>query len=94
MPDTDPVELTAQLVKCPSVTPADAGALDILHDLLGGAGFECAWADRRGSVTCLPAGARKVTPVASALMAIPTWYLSATNKIGRWHLSEPRSKTE
>jgi len=48
MPDTDPVELTAQLVKCPSVTPADAGALDILHDLLGGAGFECAWADRGG----------------------------------------------
>jgi len=48
MPDTDPVELTAQLVKCPSVTPADAGALDILHDLLGGAGFECAWADREG----------------------------------------------
>ena len=48
MPDTDPVELTAQLVKCPSVAPADAGALDILHDLLGGAGFECAWADREG----------------------------------------------
>ncbi|MGR3508487.1 MAG: succinyl-diaminopimelate desuccinylase [Sulfitobacter sp.] len=48
MPDTDPVELTAQLVKCPSVAPADAGALDILHDLLGGAGFECAWADRGG----------------------------------------------
>jgi succinyl-diaminopimelate desuccinylase len=30
------------------VTPADAGALDILHDLLGGAGFDCAWADRGG----------------------------------------------
>lgn len=48
MPPTDPVDLTAQLVKCPSVTPADAGALDILHDLLGGAGFDCAWADRGG----------------------------------------------
>lgn len=48
MPATDPVELTAQLVKCPSVTPADAGALDILHDLLCGAGFDCAWADRGG----------------------------------------------
>ncbi len=48
MPPTDPVDLTAQLVKCPSVTPADAGALDILHDLLVGAGFDCAWADRGG----------------------------------------------
>ena len=48
MPTTDPVDLTARLVQCPSVTPADAGALDILHDLLSGAGFECAWADRGG----------------------------------------------
>ena len=48
MPVTDPVELTAKLVRCPSVTPADAGALDILHDLLDEAGFECAWADRGG----------------------------------------------
>ena len=44
----DPVDLTAQLVRCPSVTPADAGALDILHDLLSDAGFSCAWADRGG----------------------------------------------
>lgn len=51
MPHTspiDPVELTAALVRCPSVTPADAGALDILHDLLTDAGFSCAWADRGG----------------------------------------------
>tara|TARA_R110002111_G_scaffold3544_9_gene21732 strand:+ start:324 stop:1469 length:1146 start_codon:yes stop_codon:yes gene_type:complete len=48
MPVTDPVELTAKLVRCPSVTPADAGALDILRDLLDEAGFECAWADRGG----------------------------------------------
>lgn len=48
MPPVDPVELTAQLVKCPSVTPDDAGALDILHDLLSDAGFSCAWADRGG----------------------------------------------
>jgi succinyl-diaminopimelate desuccinylase len=44
----DPVELTAALVRCPSVTPADAGALDILHRLLTDAGFTCAWADRGG----------------------------------------------
>ncbi len=48
MPSVDPVDLTAQLVRCPSVTPIDAGALDILHDLLSDAGFECAWADRGG----------------------------------------------
>ena len=45
---TDPVELTAQLVRCPSVTPEDAGALQTLVPLLTDAGFECAWADRGG----------------------------------------------
>lgn len=48
MTDLDPVELTADLVRCASVTPADEGALMILHDLLSTAGFECAWADRGG----------------------------------------------
>ena len=48
MPPVNPVELTADLVRCPSVTPADAGALEHLHALLGNAGFECAWADRGG----------------------------------------------
>ena len=45
---TDPVALTARLVRCPSVTPADAGALDILHEDLTNAGFKCSWADRGG----------------------------------------------
>ena len=45
---TDPVELTAQLVRCASVTPANEGALEILEVLLSDAGFECAWADRGG----------------------------------------------
>ena len=48
MQPVDPVALTAELVRCPSVTPEDAGALDILHDLLSSTGFECAWADRGG----------------------------------------------
>lgn len=48
MSGIDPVELTADLVRCPSVTPADAGALNILSDLLDGAGFEITWADRGG----------------------------------------------
>ncbi|WP_299859991.1 succinyl-diaminopimelate desuccinylase [uncultured Roseobacter sp.] len=48
MSGQDPVALTADLVRCASVTPEDAGALDVLHGLLSGAGFECAWADRGG----------------------------------------------
>ena len=37
----DPVQLTAALIKCPSVTPADAGALDVLQQALEGLGFSC-----------------------------------------------------
>ena len=48
MRPVDPAELTAALVRCPSVTPVDAGALDLLHALLSDAGFDCAWADRGG----------------------------------------------
>ncbi|MGZ2259757.1 succinyl-diaminopimelate desuccinylase [Roseobacter sp. A03A-229] len=48
MSDVDPVALTAELVRCPSVTPADEGALDVLHALLEDAGFDCIWADRGG----------------------------------------------
>ncbi len=46
MTATDPVELTAALVRCPSVTPEEGGALQHLHALLSSAGFECTWADR------------------------------------------------
>lgn len=42
----DPVKLTADLVRCASVTPIEGGALELLHDVLSDAGFECAWADR------------------------------------------------
>ncbi|WP_299826021.1 succinyl-diaminopimelate desuccinylase [uncultured Roseobacter sp.] len=48
MAGQDPVALTADLVRCASVTPEDAGALDVLHDLLSSAGFACTWADRGG----------------------------------------------
>lgn len=37
----DPVDLTASLVRCPSVTPADAGALDVLSTALTDLGFTC-----------------------------------------------------
>ena len=35
----DPVEFAARLIRCPSVTPADAGALDVLEDALKRMGF-------------------------------------------------------
>lgn len=44
----DPVALTADLIRCPSVTPAEAGALQLLEKLLSGAGFECRRVDRNG----------------------------------------------
>jgi succinyl-diaminopimelate desuccinylase len=48
MPETDPVELTRALIRCPSVTPAEAGALELLEGLLAGAGFGCTRVDRGG----------------------------------------------
>ena len=48
MPKIDPVELTAKLVRCASVTPANDGALEVLEELLSDAGFDCAWANRGG----------------------------------------------
>ena len=44
----DPVKLTADLVKCPSVTPLNEGALEVLEALLSGAGFACTRVDRGG----------------------------------------------
>ena len=45
---TDPVALTAALVKCPSVTPEEGGALVHLEKILSAAGFECTRVDRGG----------------------------------------------
>ncbi len=45
---TDPVELTAQLIRCPSVTPEEGGALVLLQDMLEQAGFACSRVDRGG----------------------------------------------
>jgi len=37
----DPVDLTQALIRCPSVTPDDAGALGVLEDALKPMGFVC-----------------------------------------------------
>jgi succinyl-diaminopimelate desuccinylase len=43
---TDPVRLTAELIRCPSVTPHEGGALGVLERFLSEAGFECCRVDR------------------------------------------------
>ncbi len=45
---TDPVQLTADLIRCPSVTPEEGGALELLESVLTDAGFECTRVDRGG----------------------------------------------
>ena len=37
----DPVALTQALIRCPSVTPHEGGALTVLHEVLEGLGFAC-----------------------------------------------------
>ena len=61
---TDPVALAQALIRCPSVTPEDAGALDVVEDALARLGFTLSPADLRGrrarrrSTTSTPASAR------------------------------------
>lgn len=44
----DPIDLTSRLVRCPSVTPNEGGAIALLQDLLTKEGFTCFRADRSG----------------------------------------------
>lgn len=46
MSNLDAAQLTADLIRCPSVTPEEGGALTLLGDLLAEAGFEVSRADR------------------------------------------------
>jgi succinyl-diaminopimelate desuccinylase len=48
MTPPDPVALTQALIRCPSVTPAEAGALSLVQDVLAAAGFDCHRVDRGG----------------------------------------------
>ncbi|MGE5476078.1 MAG: succinyl-diaminopimelate desuccinylase [Bacteroidales bacterium] len=41
MPPIDPVVLAQDLIRCPSVTPDDAGAIGVLAQALTGLGFTC-----------------------------------------------------
>jgi succinyl-diaminopimelate desuccinylase len=44
----DPAHLTARLIRCPSVTPEEGGAISLLETFLSDAGFICFRADRGG----------------------------------------------
>ena len=58
-PPTDPVALTAALIRCPSVTPTEGGALTLLSDLLSQAGFACTRVDRNGTPNLFARWGRK-----------------------------------
>ena len=45
----DAADLTARLIRCPSVTPEEGGALELLAGLLSDAGFELHRTDRNGT---------------------------------------------
>jgi len=48
MSETDAVDLTRRLIRCPSVTPDEGGAITLLEGILTDAGFTCHRADRNG----------------------------------------------
>lgn len=55
----NPLALAAELIRCPSITPLEGGALQLIEKVLSGAGFHCTRVDR-GAVPNLfaRAGAR------------------------------------
>ena len=55
----DPVALTADLVRCASVTPAEGGALVLLEGVLSAAGFDCVRVDRGGIANLFARWGRK-----------------------------------
>jgi succinyl-diaminopimelate desuccinylase len=59
---TDPVALTAALIRCPSVTPEEGGALGVLAGLLASAGFDCRRVDRNGVANLFARWGEKAHP--------------------------------
>ncbi len=55
----DPVDLTAALIRCPSVTPHEAGTLALLQGVLTEGGFECHRVDRGGVANLFARWGRK-----------------------------------
>ena len=38
---TDPIALAQALIRCPSITPDEGGALTLMSEILGAEGFAC-----------------------------------------------------
>ncbi|MBU1836940.1 MAG: M20/M25/M40 family metallo-hydrolase, partial [Alphaproteobacteria bacterium] len=55
----DPIDLTARLVRCNSVTPLEGGALVLLEQLLTENGFDCTRVDRGGIANLFARWGRK-----------------------------------
>ena len=82
MVQIDPVELTADLIRCASVTPDEGGALAVLERHLAAAGFACTRVDR-GKVSNLFARWGPKPPRAVLdLTVIRMWCRSAHWMIG------------
>ena len=83
-PSESPVELARDLIRCPSVTPEDAGALDVLERALAKGGFHCRRLtfseDGTPSTTSSLASARGRRTSASPGM--PTLFLPAMRAYG------------
>lgn len=58
----DPIDLTARLVQCPSVTPFEGGALKLVERELTMLGFRCTWI-KRGGIDNLYARWGDTTPI-------------------------------
>jgi len=58
----DPVALAADLIRCPSVTPEEGGALRLLERVLSAAGFVCTRVDRGGIANLFARWGRKGDP--------------------------------
>ena len=103
MPDTlapnvtDVVELTRALVRCESVTPREAGALQHLERTLAALGFRCERMDfsQAGTddVANLYARIGSGAAAISASPAIPTWCRWAISRRGPSARSRPSCRT-
>lgn len=70
---TDAVRLTADLIRCPSVTPDEGGALTLLGQELGAAGFACTRVDRGGVANLFARWGKGAILAALASTVIPMW---------------------
>lgn len=77
----DPEKLTADLIRCASVTPDEGGALGVLAGVLQDAGFACTRVDRGGIANLYARWGVAGRTRASASTVIPMWC--------RWAILQP-----